>query len=181
MKRLRALIFMAMIALPIHAAYSSGDHKEHEEKDAIHLDEHDKHEESKEHDERDDHREESSKFGEGKAILEVKNDGEKFRLSEKAEHVMGIKLTTIIKQKDQDRFQIPLAALVEFQSEQGVYIKKDNWYKLVDIKILKSQNQNLVIEAHDILPSDKIVTSGVSLLRIAHLEASGQGGQGHAH
>ena len=52
---------------------------------------------------------------------------------------------------------------------------------MVIIKVVKRGKYGAQIESKDLAQNDQIVVNGVGLLRVAHLEASGEGGQGHVH
>ncbi len=122
----------------------------------------------------------SSKFGPGKAIEEVKEEGKLFRLSQKAVTIMALK-TEPLRSTVGEAVNVPASALVFFQEEVGVYVQRDGWFQLVELELLRSDGKSASVKTKKFKPTDLIVTAGVALLRIAHLEASGQGGQGHVH
>lgn len=123
---------------------------------------------------------EGSKFGPGKAIEEVKGEGKQFRLSQKAVSIMSLK-TEPLRSVVNERARVPASSLVFFQEEVGVYVLRDGWFQLIELELLNSDGKNANVKTKYLKPTDLIVTGGVALLRIAHLEASGQGGQGHVH
>lgn len=123
---------------------------------------------------------ESAKFGKGKAILEVKNDGRYFRLAETAIKTLGLK-SVKIKSNGGGSFEVPSSSVVDFQDEIGIFKRKGDWFELVEIKIVERGKFAAKVTAKELSSGDEIVNEGVALLRVAHLEATGQGGQGHVH
>lgn len=102
-------------------------------------------------------------------------------LSKKAEEVMGILTTRVRKIAGENHFWIPIASLVEYQEHLGVYRKTKGWYELLRVKSIRRDGQQLLIGAKKLRAKDQVASAGVGLLRVAHLQASGQGGHGHAH
>ena len=121
------------------------------------------------------------RFGPGKAILEVKNDGQLFKLSTHAEQVMGIKLALPVKSPGKHYFKVPKSSIVKYQEKVGIFRKHDNWYELIKIKRVRTVGSDILIYTQKLTSHDQLAVAGVGLLRVAHLEASGQGGEGHAH
>ncbi len=161
-----------------HGAEEKGGHSDHEgheeEGHSDHKGEgHDEHEGGG----HDDHG--ASAFGKDKAITRVEHDGERFELNEKAEKLLKI-ITTEIKAQGK-KFVIPKSALVTFRDEYGVYVKRGKAYQLLETKKIVKSEKQVSIELDDAGPSEFVVTQGVGLLRVAHLQASGQGGEGHVH
>lgn len=108
--------------------------------------------------------------GPGKAVLEtLKEQG--FRLSEKAKSTVGIKTIKLTA-----NFQIPGSALIHERGEFGVYIKKGEWFKYIEVEVEKPFATNVKIESSKIHIGDEIVILGVSLLRLAELNLSSGGG-----
>ena len=167
------------------------EHEHEEEKDEEHGHDHggeknhDSHEGHSDHDEHGSedshghgHGEES--FGKGKAITAVFNEGEKFKLSIESEKLLGIK-TFPLKKVGSGKFKISNESLVRYQSHLGVFIRKDGWFELIKLEKAQPKENYFVIESTELSKGAEIVSSGVPLLRVAHLQASGQGGKGHAH
>lgn len=131
------------------------------------------------------HEEESSKFGPGKAILAVQDEGKKFKLSPESTSFLKIGFEKIKRTSEKKNtppaFEIPLTALVSFQAKMGIFVLEDGWIELVELKILSRTDKSAVIESKSLHEGDEIAVQGVPFLRVAHLEASGQGGEGHAH
>lgn len=198
MKNLLILISILLLGVLMSQSYAEENDKHDHEKTAKHgdhkhsEDEHghdnDKHEEDDhghgegdhkegEHD-HDEHGQES--FGEGKAIVEVSNEGEKFKLSAQSEKFLGI-ITVSVDLEESGKIKISEDSLVRFQSYLGIFVKEDNWFKLIKVKVIRETEGNVLIESNQFQKNMQIVRSGVPLLRVAHLQATGQGGKGHAH
>lgn len=156
--------------------HDEDNHEHDEHSDGHSKDSHDTHGEGEGHDEH-----ESSKFGPGKAILEVKNEGQNFKLAMAAEQVMGIKSQLPVLTEEPHHFKVPRNSIVEYQEKIGLFRKRDGWYELIDARIIKTVNGESLVYSENLSVHDQIIYSGVGLLRVAHLEASGQGGKGHAH
>lgn len=134
--------------------------------------------------EHDDHGEDSDHAEtQSKTILEVKDNGNKFKLSEPAIKTLKINFSPC-KFLGNKKIEIPKTAMVNFRKEFALYFYESNWFELVEVKIdSRTKTKYVVSSSHfsDLKNSCQIVTSGVSLLRVAQLEALGEGGQGHAH
>lgn len=131
------------------------------------------------HDEQDEH--EESGFGEGKAILAVKNEGEMFQLSPESEKFLNVQ-TRNIQFLSPNTIRIPRETLVEFKDELGIFIKSKGWFKLVEVAIVSENQSDLVIKPKKSVGiEDLLVIRPLGTLRAAHLQASGEGGKGHAH
>ena len=52
---------------------------------------------------------------------------------------------------------------------------------MIHVEVVKRGKYGTQIKSKDLSENDQIVAEGIGLLRVAHLEASGQGGQGHVH
>ncbi len=178
-------------------AEGAKDHKEGDHHDEGHADEdhhgkeeaehqeHDKHTEQGEgkghggHDDQDEH--EESGFGEGKAILAVKNEGEMFQLSSESEKFLDVQ-TGNIQFLSSNTIRITRENLVEFKDQLGIFIKSKGWFKLVEVAIVSENKSDLVIKPKKSVGiEDLLVIRPLGTLRAAHLQASGEGGKGHAH
>lgn len=125
------------------------------------------------------HGEES--FGEGKAITEVKNEGESFKLALEAQPLLGLGFGVIEKSAGRGVFMVPTKSLIFFNDEKGIFVKVGEWFKLIDVELVKKGSNWSQVKSNDLSVGQKIVVEGTGLLRVAHLQASGQGGKGHAH
>ncbi len=105
---------------------------------------------------------------------------EEFEISQKAELTLGIK-TIEIKKLRKYLFEIPIQSIVYFAEDKGVYRFDGHHYQLIKIKVRKSYKSKVKIESKELKKGDKIVIQGVPLLRVVHLQESGEGGEGHAH
>lgn len=150
------------------------EHKGEKSKGHDHDDEHEKDGDSH------GHHDEVEKFGEGKAITAVVNEGESFSLSPKAEQTLGITYGTV-KSVGVGLFQVPIQSLVEYQEKIGIYVKRNKWLTLVSVSIKRKDSDHYFVSSQSLTDNETIVIQKTGLVRVAHLEASGQGGQGHAH
>lgn len=125
------------------------------------------------------HGEES--FGKGKAITEVKNEGESFKLALEAQSLLGLGFGVIEKSVGRGVFIVPTKSLIFFNDEKGIFVKVGDWFKLVDVEMVKKGSNWSQVKSNDLSVGQKIVVAGTGLLRVAHLQASGRGGKGHAH
>lgn len=111
----------------------------------------------------------SPSVGPDRAVIAAsKDDG--IRLSEKAKAKIGIKTTKITT-----NFQIPASALVHERAEFGVYVKKGEWFKYIEVELGNQSSSNVRIESPKIRVGDEIVVSDVALLRLAELNLSNGG------
>ena len=162
-----------------------GDHDHQHDEEENHNDHskdgdgHEGHADHNEHSDHDDHGDEG--FGEGKAIVDVKNEGESFKLADEAISLLGLEYGTIKKSVIKNVFIVPTKAIIYFNDEKGIFVKNSGWFKLVDVKLIKRNSNWSQVKSNSLSLGEKIVVSGTGLLRVAHLQASGQGGQGHAH
>lgn len=165
-----------------HKDEKRGEH-EHDAEEESHKEAEHSHEEGEAHaggEEHGDHDEHgSSGVGAGKAIVEVKYEGESFRLSQESETFLGIQTKRLKGMSP--RFQIPSSSLVEYQEKQGVFTKSGTWFSLRSVKVISEDANSVTIESESLNETSLVVTAGTGHLRAAHLQASGQGGKGHAH
>lgn len=112
----------------------------------------------------------SPSVGSDRAVIAAsKEDG--IQLSEKAKAKIGIKTMKMTA-----NFQIPASALVHERAEFGVYVKKGEWFKYIEVEVEKPSSANVRIETPKIHVGDEIVISDVALLRLAELNLSNGGG-----
>lgn len=128
----------------------------------------------------DDHEESSPKFSKGKAIEEVKEGGKHFKLSEKALTALDI-IFGDISRTGPALFTVPNTAIVYFQDETGVYVQRGGWFEMIEVSVKETKGSSSILTTDKLNTEDRVVINGVPFLRIAHLEAQGQGGQGHVH
>lgn len=175
-------------------AHKHEEHKGHKEGEKKHDDHgHDDEEKGHDHSKEDKHKHgeeegghadhdehEVSKFGAGKAILEVNGEGKRFRLAKGAIKTMELK-SVKLESPSNGVYEVPASSVVDFQDEIGVYKRNGDWFELVEIKVVQRGKYAAKIKTKELSAGDEIVNTGVALLRVAHLEASGQGGKGHVH
>lgn len=160
-----------------HSSEQKSDHDASQSSD----EEHENHneEEHKSHGD-EDHGEEKLK---SKTILGVEHGGRRFKLSKKAISTLKLKYRSCV-QLNSNKVQIPNESLVSFGNEYGVYLHSSDWFELIEVQIESRVKENVIVSADYFSEKNKpceIVVSGVPLLRVAQLEASGEGGEGHAH
>ncbi len=137
------------------------------------------------------HEEGSSKFGPGKAILAVEDGGLRFRLSPESLSFLKIKFENIqseltpskgrTSKQAETLLKLPRSAIAYFQSETSVYRLSNDWIEEIPIQIVRKEKDFIWVRSKKLLAEDRVATTGVHFLRTAQLEASGQGGEGHAH
>lgn len=171
--------------------HSGNDHSQEETKSKKKENKSSRHEDHEGHDDHEHAEEEphghsshgdhgGSKFGKGKAIVEVQGEGKRFQLAKGAIKTMGLK-SIKLDSSSQGVYEVPASSVVDFQNEIGIYKRQGDWFELIDVKVVQRGKYAAKIKASDLSAGDEIVNGGVALLRVAHLEASGQGGQGHVH
>tara|TARA_B100001248_G_scaffold227480_1_gene185927 strand:- start:6524 stop:7321 length:798 start_codon:yes stop_codon:yes gene_type:complete len=170
------------------ALSGQGEHSEHSDKDdqisRNDEDEHKEHAASGDHgqhgdeDEHDEHG--SSGIGHGKAIVEVADEGRRFKLSSESEAFLKIQ-TSSVEALGNNEFSVPKGSIVTYENTTGVYIKSSDWFQIEHIKLVRQENGRVIIKGSNIGTGTMIASSGLGFLRAAHLQASGQGGKGHAH
>lgn len=127
------------------------------------------------------HEEVSSSVGPTKALLAVRNHGAEFQLAEEAKTTLGLKVDKPSIDEN-GNWRLPRQALISHQEEYSVYrIEEGNWIRSIRVKYLKSDSHSVWLKSSDLRKDDLIVTEGAPFLRLAELEASGKGGEGHAH
>ena len=197
MKSLVKSIFVAgsLVAFPSVYAEDGHDHSKHEKKKDAHAnhDDHSGHDDHKggddhkghdDHSGHDDHKGHDDhggeKFGVGKGIVEVKEGGKHFKLSKDA--MKTLKLDTVrLDPATKGTYEVPTKSVVTHQGKTGVYRKKGAWFEMISVQVVKRGKYGAQIKSKKLSRDDLVVSEGVGLLRVAHLEASGQGGKGHVH
>ncbi len=108
--------------------------------------------------------------GPGKAVVAASKE-EGIKLSERAMATIGIKTMRL-----QTNFLVPSSALVHERGEFGVYVKKGEWFKYVEVEADNPSSSSVKIESKKIQPGEEIVVSDVSLLRLGELNVWNTGG-----
>ena len=172
---MKYLILFLSLGLALPALSEEGhdhDHDHHEEEH------HDEHEDHDDHDDHDDHG--ASGVGEGKAILEVQEEGKRFKLSKNSKEFLKIS-TVPIEALGGRQYRVPSSALVSYQKHRGIYVFSNEWFEIKEVKVISSDSESAFVAAGEIKAGSQVAITGLGFLRAAHLQASGQGGQGHAH
>ncbi len=169
------LIFMSIgLSFLCQNAYcSENKHKDsHDNEDHIEKNlAHDSHE-----DEDGDGHSNTKAIGEGKAILEV--DKERgFRLSKKAIKSLELQLVNITNSV----LVIPKNALVVSKEIKGIYRWRDEYFKFIPLKNIKTLSSGYKITIKEVKKGDRIVIRGVSLLRVTDTYSTDKSEYGHAH
>lgn len=118
-----------------------------------------------------------------KTILEIEKDGKKFKLSKKAIETLKVKYESCKTVGDLE-LEVPKASLVRFERKMGVFLHVSDWFELIEVDLISQKDSQYTVKTKNFpinATACEIVISGVPLLRVAQLEASGEGGQGHGH
>jgi len=155
--------------------HETAEHKEGEKEDHEETDSDDEHGGG-----HGDEEEEDGDFGEGKAIVAVRNDGRQFQLSEESSKFLGV-ATAPLRVVSPGVVSIKRDELVEYMSDVGIFVSNENWIELKKAEIIGERSDELTIKVPGLKPGDQLVISPLKTLRAAQLQASGEGGKGHAH
>lgn len=127
------------------------------------------------------HEEKSHNHDESEVKSNQKEENENhFELSKKAIKLMEIETIKINKSK-KNVFSIPKSALLKFGEHFGVYKYDGEHFELIEIANITTKKSSITFRSKLLNGEDQIVVKGVPLLRVSHLQASGQGGEGHGH
>lgn len=144
------------------------------EENVAHKSNSDKHK-NEEHDEESD----TVSIGPGKAITAVKYGGKNFKLSQESEKFLKISTLNIVPENS-SLYKVPRSTIVRFQNHVGVFVKSNGWYSFVKVIIVNPAGDDFVIKSENLSKDMQVANNGVAYLRLAQLQVSGQGGQGHA-
>lgn len=103
-------------------------------------------------------------IGEGKAILKV-SEAEGFQLSKGAVKSLNIKFQNYFN----NEVELNKDALVASGDFKGVFRYRDNYFKLIEVILISESEKFYKIRLSQFQAGDKIVTSGVNLLRVADI------------
>ena len=126
------------------------------------------------------HEDESAKHEESNSNEDHQEEEEEFELSAKAIKLMKIEAVPI-KALKSNEYGIPNSALVRYGEKYGIYKFDGEHFKLINLTNIKKEQTVFISKSELLKTGDLIVVKGVPLLRVAHLQASGQGGEGHGH
>lgn len=156
--------------------HSHDDHKKHGDKEA---EEAHAHEDEHGHGGHEDHADEA--FGQNKAIVAVMDEGDKFRLHAESIKFLDLEFASVTHRKE-DEYTVPSSALVRFQNHTGIYrVVGNDVFEMLHLDVLSEEEGRAVVKSKNLKPEDRVVISKLGNLRAAQLQASGQGGEGHAH
>lgn len=167
-----------------------GDHDDHnhieKEKEDEHSEDHDHDSENhSEHDEHADHGKEADEhghgegkaMGEGKAIVEI-DEVKGLKLSKEAIESLSIKFEEYTATK---KIKIAKKTLVTSKGQKGIYRFREGFFKLISIKIIKEESNYYLVSTSELDLGDKIVVSGVGLLRVSDIYSTDKSEYGHSH
>ncbi len=125
---------------------------------------------------KDDDHESSRSVGEGKAIVAV-DEERGFKLSKEAVETLGIEYQEI----DREEFEIPRESIVISKSLRGLYVFRNNFFKLIHVTILSESDVSYRVKTSEAKPGDHVVINGVDLLRVADIYSTDKSEYGHSH
>lgn len=107
--------------------------------------------------------------GPSKAVLEA--DKEKgLRLSKQALENLRLKFQPVASG---NVIEISQSAIVHFQDFTGVYRFRQNWFKLVEVDLLSTQNGKVTFQSKEFVSGDQVVVQGSSFLRATDMDIWG--------
>jgi hypothetical protein len=118
-----------------------------------------------------------SNVGKGKAI-QAASLAKGLRLSERAKQTLGLKFRSI---ETKSPFRVDSKAIVYHEADVGIYRMRDGWIKLIDVHIIKKNQDGTIFDTRELVLGDQIVTDGVPLLRVAELNAWSEPGESEEH
>lgn len=102
-----------------------------------------------------------------KAIVKAsKEDG--IILSEIAKKNIGFGTSRLVGTSP---YKISRSSLVYSRDIIGIYLVRDQWIKMVPIKVLSMDSNYAIVESNLLKDSAEIVSSGVPLVRVSEMEA----------
>ena len=115
---------------------------------------------------------EPSSTGENFAVRSASKE-QGIKLSTKAKEAIKIKTTALGKD-----FTVPDSAIIHERDEIGVYVKRGDWFRYLEVDSDNSYSSTVKIESKKLKIGDQIVVSGLALLRLAEINAwsGGEGG-----
>jgi len=107
----------------------------------------------------------------GKAVFETStNLG--MKLTDKA--LINIEVKTMKLDSTGD-YNLPPESIVHFQDQVGVYRRRDGWFRLIKIQILKNSDREVSVRSTELRAGDELVIHGADLLRVSEMDAFGAG------
>lgn len=122
-------------------------------------------------------------FGEAKAIRKASKDGMAFQLSREARRRLAIKSSRLAPDKSSKEsiLTVPFSSLLFSLDDTAIYVYVDGWYQYLPATLISRHNLLAVIKVADLPQDSELVTHGVPLLRVAHLQAMGKVARAHVH
>lgn len=108
----------------------------------------------------------------------TKNQDGSFKLTEKSVSTLGI---TFLKLGTASPWKVPASALVKIKFTAGVYRRFKGDITYVIVKILKTDQNSVIIEAEDLEAGDEVATSGVGFLRLTEADLNSETVDNCAH
>lgn len=125
-----------------------------------------------------------SRFGTGKAIEAVKDNGRSFQLSDKAIKILSLSYMTISQGRKENEYLIPNFSVANHQEKHTVYIRnteEKGWFTTVNVELIKNEGDSFLVRSSYLKQGQQIVSNGVEFLRIVQLDVLGKKEKGHAH
>jgi len=111
-----------------------------------------------------------------KAIIEVRSIDAAFRLSAAAKQALLIRSHAMEVSKQ--RAWVPLSSLVEYQQHLGIFVVQNQWYRLIPVRQINRTRKGAWVSSNELSTDQDLVIVGISMLRIAYLDALSQTGRG---
>lgn len=141
------------------------------------------HEEEKDHKhaegEKKDHggdEEEAKNVGPEKGVTSFDEEAG-FKISQEATKTFSIEKLSL---NGSGPWTVPVSAILFTSEDKSVYRVRKDFFKRVDVQILRKDKNSAVIQSSDLASGDTLVTKGASSLRVAELDVT-SGESGHSH
>ncbi len=198
MNRVHRILIILLCLCSWNISAASGDHDHEDSSRVVQDNESEKREDPDDHDEHSQnkthasHKEKEENHGEGereheknqsKTILEVEKEGKRFKLSPKAIATLGLQYSPCADLNN-GNLKVPKSSLVIYGENSGLFLHDSDWFELIEVELISRNDQEYNVRFKEPIKTSascQVVVSGVPLLRVAQLEASGEGGEGHAH
>ena len=104
-----------------------------------------------------------TKIGVDKAVLEKSELG--FRLSAEASKTLALVSEAFSG-------SIPCQSLLQVKGEKFIFTLNDGWFKKLPVSLISKSNEKCIVRATLMKAGDRIVTSGMSYLRLTEISLS---------
>lgn len=121
----------------------------------------------------------SPNVGDRFAVTEASHE-DGFKLSNTATANLGIETQAVL---GDGRLRFPKSSLVAFKDKTAVYRFREGWYKRIE-GVVRNEDGDMVFvpnSKESFKAGDRVVVSGVPLLRVTELDVFSGAGEGHAH